>query len=57
MGRNLCLSNVCIVMTLKIKYLIHIGDFSTTSQIDVLNLTGDFSEANEDHKVFIIGGY
>lgn len=46
-----------LLMTLKIKYLIHIGEFSTPSQINVLNLTVNFSEANKDPKVFVIGGY
>lgn len=27
------------------------------SQINVLNLTVNFSDANKDHKVFVIGGY
>lgn len=36
--------------------IIHIGDFSTPSQINVLSLTVNFSEANKDHKVFVIGG-
>lgn len=44
-------------MTLKIKYPIHIGDFSTLSRMNILNLTVNSSEANKDHKVFVIAGY
>lgn len=44
-----------LLMTLKIKY--NTGEFSTPSQINVLNLTVNFSEANKNPKVFLIGGY
>lgn len=43
-------------MTLKIKYPIHNGGFSIPSQINVLNLILNFSEANKDHKMSVIGG-
>lgn len=56
MSINLCLFHVCVLMTLKVKYPIHNGGFSTPSQMNVLNLILNSSEANKDHKVFVIGG-
>ena len=33
------------------------GDYSTPSQVYILNLIVNSSDANKDRKVFVIGGY
>ena len=33
------------------------GDYSIPSQVDILNLIVNSSDANKDRKAFVIGGY
>lgn len=42
---------------IKNKLSITYEDFSTPSQMNVSNLTVNSSDANKDHRVFVIGGY
>ena len=51
------LFNVCILIILKNKMSITGGDYSIPSQVYILNLIVNSSDANKDRKAFVIGGY